>query len=83
VVWGRGGRRVGAWLLLIGGLGLLVTATATTQYVARYALPTFGFILPAAAFGLTMLARRIIPPPASGLPVAGSEDAAAAQPPGT
>jgi hypothetical protein len=83
VVWGRGGRRVGAWLLLIGGLGLLVTATATTQYVARYALPTFGFILPAAAFGLTMLARRIIAPPASGLPVAGSEDAAAAQPPGT
>jgi dolichyl-phosphate-mannose-protein mannosyltransferase len=78
VVWGHGRRRLGAWIMVIGGVGLLLTATATTQYVARYALPTFGFFLPAAAYGLTMLARQIIPRPVNAPPAADSEDVAAA-----
>jgi hypothetical protein len=77
VVWGRGRRRGAACILLVGGLGLLVAAAATTQYVGRYALPTFGFVLPGAAYGLTMLARQIIPRSATGVGVADSEGAAA------
>ncbi len=77
VVWGRGSRRGAACLLLVGGLGLLVAAAAITQYVGRYALPTFGFLLPAAAYGLTMLARQIIPRSATGVAVPDSEGAAA------
>jgi 4-amino-4-deoxy-L-arabinose transferase-like glycosyltransferase len=73
VIWGTGPHRRTAWLLLAGGLGLLVGAAAINQYVARYALPTFGFILPAAAYGLTMLARRIIPTPDNGTAVADSD----------
>ena len=75
VIWGAGRRRRAAWLLLAGGLGLLVGAAAINQYIARYALPTFGFLLPAAAYGLTMLARRIVAPAGSEPVSAGSEDA--------
>jgi Dolichyl-phosphate-mannose-protein mannosyltransferase len=76
VIWGGGTRRRAAWLLLVGGLGLLLGAAAINQYVARYALPTFGFFLPAAAYGLTMLARQIIPSAARGPAVADSEEGA-------
>jgi 4-amino-4-deoxy-L-arabinose transferase-like glycosyltransferase len=73
VIWGGGPRRRAAWLLLVGGLGLLVGAAAINQYVARYALPTFGFLLPAAAYGLMMLARRLVPSAAGGPVVSESE----------
>jgi hypothetical protein len=59
LIWGRGTNRRSAWILAAGALGLLVGAAAINQYVARYALPALGFLLPAAAYGLTMLAGRI------------------------
>lgn len=55
----RGRRRGVAAVLFLGALGLLVTATALNMYVARYALPTLGFLLPAAAIGFEALARRV------------------------
>jgi hypothetical protein len=58
---------------------LLVVASAVNMYVARYALPTLGFLLPAAALGLTALAPRIIPRAGR----AGAADEAAAIPLGS
>lgn len=62
--WGTPHRRAG-WALLLGVLALLVTAAAVNMSVARYAVPTFGLLLPAAACGLTALAYRIAAPAAS------------------
>ncbi|MCW3010782.1 MAG: hypothetical protein JWO90_1186 [Solirubrobacterales bacterium] len=69
----RGRRRWKGLMLLLGAGSLLISATALNMYVARYALPALGLLLPVAALGFEALARRTtgVPEPADGLEVRG------------
>jgi hypothetical protein len=51
------GLRTLTWVLLLGGVGLLVAPAVTAQFVWRYQLPALALLPAAAALGLTALTR--------------------------
>lgn len=55
----RRGWRISTLIVSLGGFALMFAATALNMYVARYALPALGLLLPATAVALEGLARRI------------------------